>query len=232
MQRFTGLATRATLDIQVQREGAPMPGVIGLSIVDESVFSVREQEPGFARTYFLLERELQEPRYEIHDFVPMEDDTYSPYDDRPDSVKYALQSGQEMSAQMEMARQVALTGYFAKTLADEEVAVQAPAEPVSAPSPFSPLAFWWGNRIFLLAPLIGLALYNGTRKRRNLLIALIVLALGAFVWSACGAPAAPAAAPASRLPPRRRPGPPRPPRAKKRPACASTSRRPCSGCLS
>ena len=64
----------ATLDIQVQRDGKPMPGAIGVAIVDESVFSVEAQEPGFARTYFLLERELQEPRFEIHDFAHLDDD--------------------------------------------------------------------------------------------------------------------------------------------------------------
>ena len=78
----------ATLDIQVSRDGKPMPGAVGIAIVDESVFSVEAQDPGFARTYFLLERELQEPRYEIHDFASLDDDVYSPYDDAPDSVRY------------------------------------------------------------------------------------------------------------------------------------------------
>jgi CD109 antigen len=52
-----------------------------VAIVDESVFSIEDQDPGFARTYFLLDRELQEPRYELHDFTDLEDDGYSPYDD-------------------------------------------------------------------------------------------------------------------------------------------------------
>jgi hypothetical protein len=96
----------ATLAIQVQRDGAPMPGVVGLAIVDESVFSVQAQEPGFARTYFLLERELQEPRYEIHDFVELEDDVYSPYDNLPSSIRYGAR-----------AQELALTGLFAQELA-------------------------------------------------------------------------------------------------------------------
>jgi hypothetical protein len=33
-------------------------------------------------------RELLEPRYEIHDFVELEDDVYSPYDNLPDSIRY------------------------------------------------------------------------------------------------------------------------------------------------
>ncbi|MCB0049441.1 MAG: hypothetical protein KDE24_07870, partial [Caldilinea sp.] len=133
----------ATLDIQVQRDGAPMPGVVGLAIVDESVFSVQEQEPGFARTYFLLERELQEPRYEIHDFVELKDDTYSPYDGLPDSIRYAAQ-----------AREVALTGLFARELAARP-ALAEPEVPTAGVPLGASVASAWGNRLYLLAPLVG-----------------------------------------------------------------------------
>lgn len=176
----------ATLDIQVQRDGAPMPGVIGLAIVDESVFSVQEQEPGFARTYFLLERELQEPRYEIRDFVELEDDVHSPYDNLPDSIRYA-----------ERARDLALTGIFARELAARH---PAPADPPTPPTLATTLATSWGNRLYLLAPLVGLALYDGSRKRRRWLIALTLFALGAFFWSACAAPAGAPPAPVAEAP--------------------------------
>lgn len=72
----------------------------------------------------------------------------------------------------------------------------ASAHPLT-PSPAHPLADTWGNRLYLAAPLIGLALYDGSRKRRQWLIALVVFSLGAFVWSASAAPAAAPAAPAS-----------------------------------
>lgn len=180
----------ATLDIQVQREGAPMPGVIGLAIVDESVFSVQEQAPGFARTYFLLERELQEPRYEIHDFVELEDDVFSPYDNLPDSVRYA-----------QRAQDIALAGLFARELeAQQSASTEAEVTVVTPVSLATSVAMGWGNRLYLLAPLVGLALYDGTRRRRRLLIALVIFALGAFFWSACAAPAAAPAAPAAEAP--------------------------------
>ncbi|HHW86092.1 MAG TPA: hypothetical protein GX400_07775 [Chloroflexi bacterium] len=166
----------ATLDIQVRRNGAAMPGVVGVAIVDESVFSVQEQEPGFARTYFLLERELQEPRYEIHDFVKLEDDVYSPYDELPNSIRYAAH-----------ARELALTGLFARELAARQPA-PADASALAAPTLAATVAMSWGNRLYLLAPLVGLALYDGSRKRRRWLIALTIFALGAFFWSACAAP--------------------------------------------
>lgn len=171
----------AMLDIQVQREGTAMPGVIGLAIVDESVFFVQEQDPGFARTYFLLNRELQEPRYQIKDFVELPDDADSPYDDSFESPRYIAQ-----------ARDRALAGLFAQELAARQAA--QPKESVTAPSLPTSIAMSWGNRLYLLAPLVGLALYDGRRKRRHLLIALTLFALAAFFWSACAAPAAQAPA--------------------------------------
>lgn len=170
----------ATLDIAVSRDGTPMAGALGISIVDESVFSVGTQDPGFARTYFLLERELLEPRYEIHDFVDLADDDHSPYDDNPDSVRIG-QSG---------ARNVALFGFFGEELAAIEQQTVA-VTPTSAPQP---VAMDWTPRLALALPLVGFAFYDGTRKRRRALIALVLFSLGAFVWSACAS--APSAAPA------------------------------------
>jgi hypothetical protein len=171
----------ATLDIAVARDGAPMPGVVGVSIVDESVFSVGAQDPGFARTYFLLERELQEPRYEIHDFTKLESDDPSPYD-------------------QEAARQAALAGLFA-----QELALAGRAEPASAPAaqpliPASVLAY--AARFSLALPLLGLAFYDGTRRRRRLLLTLLVIGTAGFVLASCaaGAAPAPAAAPAAEAP--------------------------------
>ena len=162
----------ALLDIIVQREGEPMPGVIGLSIVDESVFSVGTQDPGFARTYFLLERELQEPRYEIHDFVPLGDDDPSPYD---------------KGASRQQSQQIALAGFFA-----EELAMMQPLAPPAsvAASEIGPrqvqssVAWGWANRLALAAPLMGFALYDGTRRRRRLFIGLIIVG-GVLFWSSC-----------------------------------------------
>ncbi len=59
----------AGLDVRV--EAANMQGVqaaLGLAIVDESVFALAEQDPGFAKLYFLLESQLLEPKYDLHGF--------------------------------------------------------------------------------------------------------------------------------------------------------------------
>ena len=170
----------AILDIAVQKEGTPMPGVIGLSIVDESVFAIGTQDPGFARTYFLLERELQEPRYEIHDFTPLGDDDPSPYD---------------KGASLQGSQQIALAGFFAEELA-------------TLPQPKAPTAMAhakgsiqqstgasWPNplaaRVALIAPLLGLAFYDGTRHRRRLFFGVVIISAVLF-WTSCAAPAAPA----------------------------------------
>jgi len=173
----------ATLDITIQREGAPMPGVLGLSIVDESVFAVGAQDPGFARTYFLLDRELQEARYEIHDFSPLQSDDPSPYDQK--------NAGH--------AQQLALAGFFAEELVAMGNTNHAPKglpritnyAPASAGNARSAMVWGWANRIALVAPLMGLAFYDGSRRRRYLFLGVVLLSL-AFFWTSCAAPAAPA----------------------------------------
>lgn len=73
----------AGLDIDVDGRGGGVQSAIGLAIVDESVFALAEQDPGFAKLYFMLEQELLQPKYDIHGFsvpdllttAPIEDDT-------------------------------------------------------------------------------------------------------------------------------------------------------------
>jgi hypothetical protein len=61
----------ATLDLQTTEAQNPDMGVqsaLGLAIVDESVFALQRQDPGFAKLYFMLEQELMEPFYQIKGF--------------------------------------------------------------------------------------------------------------------------------------------------------------------
>ncbi len=59
--------TSAALDFAVTGLGGEgVPAVLGLAAVDESVFALQEQDPGFLKLYFLLEKELMEPKYDIH----------------------------------------------------------------------------------------------------------------------------------------------------------------------
>lgn len=44
----------------------PVTAALGLALVDESVFALSELQPGLEKVFFTLERELMEPKYEIH----------------------------------------------------------------------------------------------------------------------------------------------------------------------
>lgn len=49
-------------------KGHPVLAALGVNIVDESVFGLQEMQPGMEKVYFTLEKELLEPKYEIHGF--------------------------------------------------------------------------------------------------------------------------------------------------------------------
>ncbi len=49
-------------------DGAGLPAALGIAIVDESVFALEQQDPGFAKLYFLLQKELLEPFYQVKVF--------------------------------------------------------------------------------------------------------------------------------------------------------------------
>ncbi|MFQ6100243.1 MAG: MG2 domain-containing protein [Anaerolineae bacterium] len=60
----------AAIDFQTTdaQDSTPVQTALGLAIVDESVFALQRQDPGFAKLYFLLEQELLEPFYQIKGF--------------------------------------------------------------------------------------------------------------------------------------------------------------------
>ncbi len=59
----------ATLKIAVRnQEGEPVRAALGMHIVDESVYALLEKEPGLAKVFFAIERELLEPKVEIHGY--------------------------------------------------------------------------------------------------------------------------------------------------------------------
>lgn len=176
----------AQIEFQVSREGAPMVGALGVSIVDESVFAVGAQEPGFARTYFLLERELLEPRYEIHNFTDFGEDDTSPYD-KEEAATVAAAPHDPTAAQ----RNLALSGLFAQELIEPMTMTTAGAV---ADAPLSAEAWAWVNRLALIVPLVGLVLFDGTRRRRRWLFMMFVAGAALAILAACSAaPAAPAA---------------------------------------
>ncbi len=59
----------AKLAFRTRTASGPAQTALGVAIVDESVFAVMEQDPGFAKLYFLLQKELLEPKYQIKGFT-------------------------------------------------------------------------------------------------------------------------------------------------------------------
>jgi uncharacterized protein YfaS (alpha-2-macroglobulin family) len=179
----------ATITVSAQHAGLPMQGVLGISIVDESIFSIGAQSPGFARTFFLLERELQEPRYEIHDFVSLEDDDSSPYDDKPKNLRIGGSPADRSNAPQDDPRQIALLGLFGQVLAQDYL-----PEPLHLPAQLAPgqalnwqvTAETWPIRILFVVPLLSLAFANGRANRRRLMLLLLLYATSAALYSACG----------------------------------------------
>jgi len=55
----------AKLAFRTRTISGPAQSALGVAIVDESVFAVMEQDPGFAKLYFMLQKELLEPKYQI-----------------------------------------------------------------------------------------------------------------------------------------------------------------------
>jgi hypothetical protein len=61
----------ATLDFRTtdsRDAGQGVQSALGLAVVDESVFALQRQDPGFAKLYFMLEQELMDPFYQIKGF--------------------------------------------------------------------------------------------------------------------------------------------------------------------
>ena len=59
----------AQIDFHVSnKDGHPVLAALGVNIVDESVFALQEMQPGLEKIYFMLEKEIMTPRYEIHGY--------------------------------------------------------------------------------------------------------------------------------------------------------------------
>lgn len=109
----------AGLDIQVNgQDGAGVPAAVGLAIVDESVFALAQQDPGFAKLYFMLEQELLQPKYDLHGFSIPHLLTTAPVDDS------VLREAQEGAAQASLSEAAPQTIAFSLQANSHDQAVQ------------------------------------------------------------------------------------------------------------
>jgi len=182
----------ATLDVQVSgTDGAGVQSALGLAVVDEAIFALAEQDPGFAKLYFMLEAELLQPKYELHGFgIP--DLIYEPYPvDDP-----VLREAQEGAGKAALASAIQQTSPFSLNANSHEQAMRRAYEKQTK--------FYTGmaNGLYGLALLIPLlvvassavAVWRGAEQRRWLRLlgsaglsfgALIALALmlAGLVWA-------------------------------------------------
>lgn len=87
----------ATIGFDVKdKNGKGVAAAIGVAIVDESVFALQEMQPGMEKIYFLLEKELMEPKFEVHGLTPSvivrqgPEDTFSVEKQNAAKVLFAL----------------------------------------------------------------------------------------------------------------------------------------------
>jgi hypothetical protein len=71
------------------RAGKPRVAALCVAIVDEAVFAVSELQPGLEKVYFMLEKEIMEPRYEIHGFEPANIVKKGPIEPRAENVMFS-----------------------------------------------------------------------------------------------------------------------------------------------
>ncbi|MCX7838972.1 MAG: MG2 domain-containing protein [Anaerolineae bacterium] len=69
-------------------QGKGVQSALGIAGVDEAVFALAEQDPGFAKLYFLLQKELLEPKYRVKGFTLPEVVAYQPQP-KPQEVRVA-----------------------------------------------------------------------------------------------------------------------------------------------
>ena len=62
----------AKISLHVTGNEGGVQSAVGINIVDESAYALEELHPGFEKLYFILEKELMTPRYQIKIFSPYE----------------------------------------------------------------------------------------------------------------------------------------------------------------
>ncbi len=62
-------AEEARIDFEItDPAGRGVSAAVGIEIVDEAVFALADRQPGFAKVFLYLQKELLTPRYEVHQF--------------------------------------------------------------------------------------------------------------------------------------------------------------------
>ena len=154
----------ARLNFTVSAPEGGVPAVLGVMAVDEAVYALQQQDPGFLKLYFLLEAELLQPRYDLHGWTLP-----------------AVLSQEQLTTAQDQAAQAALapyggTGLFMRdTRAAAQTRLQALTRTLQSERAAQALPFLYP--ITLVLPLATLALALGHAQRQQRLLPGLGLAL-------------------------------------------------------
>ncbi len=173
-----GDTARLTFTVTTPEGG--VPAVLGVMAVDEAVYALQQQDPGFLKLYFLLEAELLQPRYDLHGW------TLS-----------AVLSQEQVTTAQDQAAQAALapyggTGIFMRdTRAAAQKRLQELKRTLQSERAAQALPFLYPVTLGLPLVTLGLALGHARRQQRllpglglALLGALGLIVLGRFILAA------------------------------------------------
>ncbi|MCU0523026.1 MAG: hypothetical protein MUF84_20360, partial [Anaerolineae bacterium] len=173
----------ATLDVDVSDgAGAGVESAVGLAIVDESVFALAEQDPGFAKLYFMLEQELLEPKYELHGFSIPEMISTPCLEEAEATCTPALVEAREGAGKAALASAVSrLDPFTLQANSREQSQARATALQRAFYRTLAGVTFW-GSVVLPLAVLVtnGVAIAKARRFWKSLGLAAVLLVVAAL----------------------------------------------------
>ena len=141
-----------------------------MAIVDESVFALAEQDPGFARLYFMLENELLQPKYDLHGYT-LSDLMGSGIPESDPTLLRAVAG----AAQASLSAAAPQAAAFALQVNSHQDALRKASELQNGF--FKSLGLGVAG-LFILIPLVVLGLNGYTLQRQKVLGRSLLLALG------------------------------------------------------
>ncbi|MFH1613405.1 MAG: MG2 domain-containing protein [bacterium] len=91
-------AEEAILNFEIKnKKNKGILAALGITVVDESVFALQEMQPGLEKIYFMLEKEIMTPRYEIHNFTLQEITKPLIKEDQLEATKMLLSSFENLN---------------------------------------------------------------------------------------------------------------------------------------
>lgn len=163
----------ASISITTTRDGEPVESAVGVSVVNEAVFAQRPYQPGFARSYFMLDQALQDQGVALPD--------------APLSAGLDTQSRQNLQAAQQLTAKASWALYQGQDYSLSAQSVDAASRGAvnsQRAATFSLLSLLISLTLILVSILIALIVVRGLRRTgvlgpaaSRLLLTLLVLAV-------------------------------------------------------